>query len=89
MPERDDAFMTFDDNTTTLEILTERDGVPYEEYSGIDLQNATTLDVPPGRPFESDPSPREEDIDVNDIPSWLEEDDIEEVDAGVESRDSA
>lgn len=77
MQERDDAFLTFDDDTTTLEILTERDGVPYEEYSGIDLQNATALGVSPSRPIESDPSLRQGEVHVIDIPSWLEEDDIE------------
>lgn len=79
VPEGDDAFVTFDDNNLALEVLTEREGVPYDEYGDIDLGDATTISD-----FRTQPTtgryiaPNEEEVGAADVASWLEEDDIED-----------
>jgi hypothetical protein len=78
IPDGDEAFMTFDDDGPTLEVLTEQEGVPgYDEFSDIDIEAATAFSA--SRPArESQSLPVEDEIEPADVASWLEEDDIEE-----------
>jgi hypothetical protein len=69
--------MNIDNDAINLEILNERDAVPYDECSGFELENAITLEALSDRRI-SFKSLFSDQMAPIDIPSWLEEDDIEE-----------
>lgn len=79
IPDGDEAFMIFDDDGPTLEVLTEQEGVPYDELGDIDVEAATAFSASRIRPAtESQTLPVEAAMESADVASWLQEDDIEE-----------
>lgn len=77
MPEGEEAFMSFEDDDFKLEVLDERDEVPFNEISENELLDNTLDRDSPSR-FSTQSKALPIDEESFEPSTWLAEDDIDE-----------